>query len=75
MLWKNTAQLRALQEQKDEAMYNAINFFVKLRKKYMKEYLNIQTHKVIRYKDIYKIDPEQYTKNVADRTKKTQAYL
>ena len=46
----NTAQLQKLQEE-DAGMYNAVKSFVDLRKKeYMKKYLNIQTHKVKRYK-------------------------
>ena len=65
----DTAALRSLEE-KDAGMYNAINDFVKLRKKVYKrvfKYTDPQSDKI---QNIYKIDPEQYTKNVADRAKK-----
>jgi len=65
----DTAALRSLEE-KDAGMYNAINDFVKLRKKVYKrvfKYTDPQSDKI---ENIYKIDPEQYTKNVADRAKK-----
>ena len=65
----DTAALRSLEE-KDAGMYNVINDFVKLRKKVYKrvfKYTDPQSDKI---QNIYKIDPEQYTKNVADRAKK-----